>query len=93
MDLILENIGEISIVSKYGSYANEIRLYGVDQENLINQLDPKDVLSVVDIKDVIDYHDHHELIQAIGDIDKFVEVFGKAAILDWLDVNLNEEEG
>jgi len=46
----------------------------------------------VSAKDCTEHIDHHELIEAIGDIEKFVEVFGRAAILDWLDVHENDEE-
>lgn len=92
MDLILENVSEVTVTSKYGNYANEVRLEGVDSENIIKQMEAKDVLYYFGSEDIVNYYDHHELIEAIGDIDKFVEVFGRAAILDHLDVNENEEE-
>lgn len=64
----------------------------VESEELINQIPVDEVVKNVDIEGLLSYHDHHEVIEKIGDIEKFVEVFGRAAILDYLQVNESEEE-
>lgn len=90
MDLSIEYFENIQVSGP--SYGVGLSVSGVDPDEIIGQFDAEEILKVVEIKDVVKYHDHHELIEAIGDIDKFVEVFGRAAILDHLDVNENEEE-
>lgn len=92
MDLILENVSEVTVTSKYGNYANEVRLEGVDHEDVLKQIGARDVARFIPVSEIIEEYDHHELIEAIGDIEKFVEVFGRATILDYLDVHENEEE-
>lgn len=90
MDIKIEKF-EYSMANNYSDGATLI-VSGVDAEELLSQLNPDDVVKVLDIPTIIAHHDHHELIAAIDDIEKFVDVYGRAAILDHLDVNENKEE-
>lgn len=90
MDLKINFFDNINIIGP----SNNCSVYveGVDADDILDSIETKDIARYISVPDILEHHDHHELIWAIGDIEKFVEVFGRAAILDFLDVNENEEE-
>lgn len=69
-----------------------LSLADLEREEILSQLNPLDVVKVLDIPTIVAYHDHHELIAAIDDIEKFIEVYGRATIMDYLRINENDEE-